>query len=76
MDNPDPQNDQIQKLIRKITRLAAVGFLVSGLFILVMGHNIILGAILALIGLTDLVFIPRILETIIMAQFKHRNDKG
>lgn len=72
----DPQDETTQKLIRKITRGAAIVFLIGGILLLALGENMILGAALTLIGLTDIVFVPRILETIITAKLKQRNDKG
>ncbi len=74
--NPDPKNLETQKLIHRITRLAGIGFLAVGLLILFMGGDIILGSILTIIGLTDIVLIPHIIETIITAKLKQRNDKG
>lgn len=76
MDKPDLKAGETQKLVRRITRLAGVGFLSGGLLILLMGGDIILGSALTIVGLTDIVLVPHILETIMIAKLKQRNDKG
>ena len=73
---PEPNGEPSQKLIRKITRLAAVGFLAIGVLVLVTGGDIILGAAFTLIGLAELVLFPHILEKIITTKLNQRNDKG
>lgn len=76
MDASNQIPEETQKIIRKITRLAAIGFLVIGLLVLVTGGGIILGSVLVLIGLTDIVLVPHFLEKMITAKFIQRNNKG
>lgn len=74
MDKPDQQPLENQKLIGRITRIAGAMFLVVGILVMVMGGDMILGSVLALVGLTDLVLMPRIIETIITEKLKQRQN--
>jgi hypothetical protein len=76
MDQQETKALETQKLIHRITRLAGVGFLGGGILILVMGGDMILGSALTIVGLTDIVLIPRIIEKMMIAKLKQRNDKG
>ncbi|OFW88802.1 MAG: hypothetical protein A3J37_00475 [Alphaproteobacteria bacterium RIFCSPHIGHO2_12_FULL_45_9] len=76
MDHPDPKIAETQKLIHRVTRLAGVGFLGVGILILATGGDIILGSVLTIIGLTDIVLVPRIIEKMMIAKLKQRNDEG
>lgn len=76
MDHPDPKAAETQKLIHRVTRLAGVGFLAVGILILATGGDIILGSVLTIIGLTDIVLTPHIIEKVMIAKLKQRNDEG
>lgn len=76
MDRPDPKIVENQKIIHRVTRLAGVGFLGVGILILATGGDIILGSVLTIIGLTDIVLIPHIIEKVMIAKLKQRNDEG
>ena len=67
--------DESQKLIHKILRFSGIGFLAMGILVLLTGGGIILGSVLTLIGITDLVLVPHIIETIILAKLKQKNNE-
>lgn len=83
MDQPEPDitptpsltPDESQKLIHKILRFSGIGFLALGIIVLLTGGGIILGSALTLIGITDLILMPHIIETIILAKLKQRNKE-
>ena len=72
---PDPKMEETQKLVHRITRLAGVAFLAFGAIILLMGGDIILGSVLVIIGITDIVLVPHIIESVIMEKLKQRNNQ-
>ena len=76
MDQLDPQIIQNQKIIHRVTRLAGLGLFAAGVLILVMGGDVILGSVLTIIGLTDMVLMPQIIEKVMIAKLKQRHDKG
>ncbi len=75
MNKSSPSNEDTQKLVKKITRFAGFGFLAVGLIVLVTGGDLILGGALTIIGITDLVVLPDILEKIIRTKMEEKNDK-
>lgn len=75
MDKPDPKVEETQKLVRRITRLAGLAFLLSGLVVLFVGGDMILGSVLTLIGVTDIVLVPHFLEKMMLAKLNQRNRK-
>ena len=76
---PTPQSAQqqaeAQKLIQRITRLAGFAFFAIGVVTLLMGGDIILGSVLTIIGLTDIVLVPHIIEKVIAAKLKQRQEQ-
>jgi hypothetical protein len=75
MNKSSPSNEETQKLVKKITRFAGLGFLLAGLIVLMTDGDLILGGTLTIIGITDLVILPDILEKIIHAKMKEKNDR-
>lgn len=68
-------SEESRKLIHRVTRIAGFGFLVGGIIVLATGGDIILGSVLTIVGLTDVVLVPHIIETVMVAKLNRRNDK-
>ena len=67
--------DETQKMVGLVTRIASVTFMVIGAVVMATGGDMILGGILFIIGLVDLVLLPRVLEKVMMEKLKQRQNR-
>lgn len=70
----DPEAVDTKKLVGRVTRIASILFMGVGAVIMATGGDMILGGVLFLIGLVDLVLLPRVLEKVMIQKLQQRQD--
>ena len=75
MEPKPPSAEEAQKLIGRVTRLAGIVFLGLGAYILAIGSDVIVGSAVLLVGLTDIVLLPRILEKVMIQKLKEDKQR-